>query len=128
MPALADALCSQPWAFLGTDEKYLNRMVGASSSKIVMVERATSLMVAQIERLLYRRQQCLVQHQAFRCDDHQFFESVLMDSRIKASLRNYVMKIAENYHDVHYHSFQHASHVMLAANKLMIHVSESHSV
>lgn len=40
-------------------------------------------------------------------------------SIIKKQLRKYVNKIADTYGKVHYHNFQHASHVTLSANKLV---------
>ena len=40
-------------------------------------------------------------------------------STVKKQLRKYVNKIADTYGKVHYHNFQHASHVTLSANKLV---------
>lgn len=122
MPIIADALSSQPWAYLGTDETYLDQSVKASECKKVMVERATSLLLAQIERL-----QC----RAFGRDDHKLREARfrgILEPSVKSSLLEYVQTIADNYHGVHYHSFQHGMHVMLGVNNLMNHVAASNVV
>jgi len=45
--------------------------------------------------------------------------SVVMDFDIRDQLRDFVLAIAGTYRDVPFHNFEHASHVIMSAEKLM---------
>jgi hypothetical protein len=38
---------------------------------------------------------------------------------VRSELRDYICRIASNYHDNPFHNFEHASHVALSADKLL---------
>ncbi len=43
-------------------------------------------------------------------------------AKVRLQLHNYVARIASSYHDNAFHNFEHASHVVMSASKLLKHI------
>ena len=132
---LALALSIQPWAELGLvsprNSNDSEHDVSASTNKELMVLRAVELLFTQLCRIRSsrlnrhrkRRYRFLPQganHSQHSTISYDEKEEEIELNKIRRCLHEYVETIAGLYNDVNYHSFQHASHVLLAANKLML--------
>lgn len=51
-------------------------------------------------------------------------KSVTLSGEVWTQLRDFVLQVALSYHDVPFHNFDHASHVVMSARNLMQHVVE----
>ena len=95
--ALFKALTSQVWTEIGT----------AKNSVV-----ATNNTDDNIERI-----SCILEHHLERCAQQRGDPE--LSSTSKSKIRTYVAAIESTYSDVHFHSFQHATHVVLSMNKLI---------
>lgn len=126
--SLADALCAQSWSTLGQNECYLSHNIGASSCKEVMSERIASLLELYLEAACRKRRFGDNDRSKKAATSHpcQISNDSLLSAQVKSAIRLYVTRIASMYRGVRYHSFEHASHVSLAANKLMLCIHEGY--
>jgi len=98
-------LSNVPWKSLGEDNE------GVVPTNVEeMVERNTSLLEYWLRKVVRSR------------DELEFESDTQLSVALREELRNYVARIAALYHGVHFHSFEHASHVVLSANSLLHHL------
>ena len=98
-------LSKVPWALLGEEDE---GVVPTSAEE--MVERNTSILEYWLTKVVHSREEL------------EFEDETHLSSAVREELRNYVARIAALYHSVHFHSFEHASHVLLSANSLLHHL------
>lgn len=94
------SLSKQSWSIIGQNT---NGLVAATSDKKVMVNRCAAILDARLNALLSARRGY----------------DVIMDPRVRNEIYSYVSQIESMYNDVEYHSFQHASHVMISMNSFI---------
>jgi len=111
---LATALTEQDWAMLGLGE---NPLVVATDNSNIMIRRITALLAQRLSNLVTSRQ-CSPDTGEKKTDDLLTRTGVLSPA-VLVQLRLFVMEIESLYNDVPFHSFAHASHVTISANKLV---------
>mmetsp|Transcript_18910 Transcript_18910/g.31277 ORF Transcript_18910/g.31277 Transcript_18910/m.31277 type:complete len:811 (+) Transcript_18910:114-2546(+) len=130
MALMALKVTSQPWNILGHGS---DPNVAASNDMTITVERITSLFLVRIAAIVTQRNALLEEPNP---DIPQYPDSSTTNictealrlkkpwpkpitSTIIQQLRMFIRDILEKYNEVHYHSFEHAYHVIISCHKLM---------
>jgi len=93
------SLAKQKWTRIGLPDSPL---VGATQDTTVMINRITAILEHMLEVAIDGRR-----------------EQEDLSPKAKKELHAYVTEIASLYNDVHYHNFEHASHVTISMYKLV---------
>jgi len=96
-----------PQEFWMEEEEW--EILEASSSNEQSIERNVSILEHFLSKAL--------------CHDCQ---TVALSNQLRNEIRKYVSIVSKHYHAVNFHSFEHASHVMLSASKLVSMLPSEH--
>ena len=99
------SLSNQPWRITGQNS---NELVVATADKHMMVKRCAAILDARLVNLISAKT-------GGRSP---------INPEVRIELHSYVEQIELRYNDVEYHSFEHASHVMISMNRLIFQLEQ----
>ena len=94
------SLSNQPWRKIGQNS---NELVSASADKNIMIERCAAILNARLADI----------------PSTTTGNGCKINPEVGIQLYSFVSQIESRYNDVEYHSFEHASHVMISMNSLL---------
>mmetsp|Transcript_49724 Transcript_49724/g.73940 ORF Transcript_49724/g.73940 Transcript_49724/m.73940 type:complete len:1203 (+) Transcript_49724:322-3930(+) len=113
---IAISLTNQSWKVLGQGP---NPLLKATSSSKTMINRIVAVLEYRLEAAVCFK----LKTKSFPIDNRNMPS---LSQAVRDQLRLYVSNIESLYLKVHYHSFEHASHVVLSTNKLVQLLIQNH--
>eukprot|EP00594_Rhizosolenia_setigera_P009804 CAMPEP_0178955202 /NCGR_PEP_ID=MMETSP0789-20121207/9460_1 /TAXON_ID=3005 /ORGANISM="Rhizosolenia setigera, Strain CCMP 1694" /LENGTH=682 /DNA_ID=CAMNT_0020636779 /DNA_START=46 /DNA_END=2094 /DNA_ORIENTATION=+ len=113
---IANAITNQNWPNLGSSVPSI--LCKAPTDEDGIVERFCYILLVRIMAIVSFRNN--PEHAKFRCGDFDLDKvSDMISLDVQEQLFKYVTLIVRSYNQVHYHSVEHAYHVVISANKLL---------